>query len=170
MIELLYPRIYVASLADIPLEALRRERIRAYILDLDNTLTMWNSNELAPGAREWLEDLRAMGGKACLLSNNHQRRVAAVAEALDIPSVHKAGKPRRRAFERALEQLSTPHQETAVVGDQVFTDILGGNRMGMLTILVKPIHPREYFGTRLVRKVERLVVKRLPQGPTAASR
>ena len=73
----------------------------------------------------------------------------------------KAGKPRRRAFLRALEVMGSSAEETAVIGDQVFTDILGGNRMGLFTILVVPINKREFIGTRVMRKFEIMVLREI---------
>jgi HAD superfamily phosphatase (TIGR01668 family) len=149
---------------DIPLESLRRKKIASFILDLDNTVTEWNSNHLSPEIRGWVKKVKGAGGKACIVSNNSDQRVRGVAQVLDIPYVCRAGKPRRRAFRRALELMGTGPDQTAVVGDQIFTDILGGNRMGMVTILVTPLAKREFLGTRITRQLERLVLKRL-KGP-----
>jgi HAD superfamily phosphatase (TIGR01668 family) len=78
-----------------------------------------------------------------------------------IPFVSKATKPRVKGFAAAMELLGVRPEETVVVGDQIFTDILGGNRAGAYTILVVPIDPREFLGTRLVRVVERRVLNYL---------
>jgi HAD superfamily phosphatase (TIGR01668 family) len=70
-------------------------------------------------------------------------------------------KPRRRAFRRALHIMELTSQETAVIGDQIFTDVLGGNRLGLYTILVTPISEKEFIWTRLMRKLERFVLNYL---------
>ena len=158
MFKILHPDMCVNSVLDIPVEELRQNRITSFILDLDNTMTEWNSNEVRPELIAWVDKLKETGGKACIVSNNKESRVKAVAHILDIPYVCRAGKPLRRAFRRALEQVGSLPEETSVVGDQVFTDVLGGNLMGMLTILVSPLNPREFFGTRIfLRNLERLV-------------
>ena len=158
MFKILCPDICVDSVLDIPLEELGQKGITSFILDLDNTMTEWNSNELRPEITAWVAKLKELGVKACIVSNNKESRVKAVAHVLDIPYVCRAGKPLGRAFRRALEQLGSSPEETSVVGDQVFTDVLGGNLMGMLTILVSPLNPREFIGTRLfLRNLERLV-------------
>ncbi|HHW74588.1 MAG TPA: HAD hydrolase-like protein, partial [Firmicutes bacterium] len=72
-----------------------------------------------------------------------------------------AVKPRRRAFRKALQILDLTASETAVVGDQIFTDVLGGNRLGLYTILVTPINDKEFIWTRMIRCLERFVLKRL---------
>ncbi|NLU49896.1 MAG: YqeG family HAD IIIA-type phosphatase [Syntrophomonadaceae bacterium] len=162
MQKIFYPDIYVDSVLDIPLDCLRNTNITSLILDLDNTITEWNSNRLAPEIAAWISDTKNKGFKVCIVSNNNEKRVLGVAEVLDIPCVCRAGKPLARAFRRALAKLgATPH-ETAMVGDQIFTDILGGNLMGMITILVSPINKREFMGTRIMRQVEKLVLTRLP--------
>ena len=80
---------------------------------------------------------------------------------LGIFAISKAIKPRRGAFRRIARRFSLTPPEIAVVGDQLFTDVLGGNRAGMYTILVTPIHKHEFIGTKLVRLFERIILKRL---------
>lgn len=166
MKRLLFPDIYVESILDIPLDKLFKHHIRAFILDLDNTVTEWNSNEVTNEIRAWIKSVKDKGFKACIVSNNGQKRVLTVADNLGIPFVFKAGKPRRRAFKKALEVMGCHSQQTAVVGDQLFTDVLGGNRMNMFTILVVPINRREFIGTRIMRHFERLVLRRVTRTVT----
>ncbi|BCV21820.1 YqeG family HAD IIIA-type phosphatase [Moorella sp. Hama-1] len=161
-IKLLQPDLYVRSLCDIPLALLKDQGIRGLIIDLDNTVTEWGRATLDRGVRRWFADLKEQGIKACLVSNNRSSRVKKVADALGIPGISRAGKPRRRAFRQAMAVMDTKTGSTAVIGDQVFTDILGGNRLGMYTILVMPINSREFFGTRMMRHVERFFTRHLP--------
>ena len=84
-----------------------------------------------------------------------------MARVLDVPAISKARKPSRRAFRQALATLGTTEKETAVVGDQLFTDVLGGNRLGLYTVLVMPLSKREFFGTKAIRSLERIVLRRL---------
>jgi len=161
MFSFLYPRIYVDSILDIPLTQLRELDIKAFILDLDNTVTEWNSNEIREEVSRWFTMIKQEGFKACILSNNGERRVLAVAQSLDIPYVHRAQKPRRGGYYRAMSIMEVSPQETAVIGDQIFTDVLGGNRAGLFTILVKPIDRREFMGTKISRSMEFFVLRRL---------
>ena len=131
------------------------------ILDVDNTLVPWGETEMAPATRSWLEGLRASGFRICLVSNNRRREVESLAEELGFPVILGAAKPMRRAFVRAMGLLGTGPSETAVIGDQIFTDILGGNLAGAYTVLVNPLSRREFFTTRVSRQVERLVLWRL---------
>ena len=161
MLELLYPRYYVDTLLDIPLDKLKAQNIEAFILDLDNTITEWNSNEITAEVAEWFAKIKAEGFKACIISNNGAKRVEKVAEVLEIPFISRAVKPRRSAFLRAASLLNVKPHEAVVIGDQIFTDIMGGNRAGLFTILVEPIARREFFGTKISRLMEYFVMKQI---------
>ncbi|NLO90284.1 MAG: YqeG family HAD IIIA-type phosphatase [Clostridia bacterium] len=152
---LLKPDLQVKSIFDIPLRELRKKGINSLIIDLDNTITQWNSLEISQEVFQWFEKIKHSGFKACLVSNNPGERVSLIAKALGIPSIPKAGKPRRKAFRQALKLLNSSLQETAVVGDQIFTDVLGGNRMGLYTVLVDPISSQEFIGTKIMRFFEK---------------
>lgn len=159
MFELFTPTFQANSLDSISIDGLVQHGIHGLIIDLDNTMTPWNDVEVGPKVIDWFERLQSAGIKACVVSNNKRRqRVAVVAERLGIPFVFRATKPRRRAFRAGMEILGTGKQDTVVIGDQLFTDIMGGNRLGLSTILVLPISEREYFGTRVMRRVERVLV------------
>ncbi len=163
MKKYLLPDVYVDSILDIPLAKLHALGIRAFIMDLDNTVTKWNSMEVSPDVLEWIKEAKDKGFRVCIVSNGTRERVLTVAQDLRIPFVSNAGKPRRKAFYRALEVLESTALESAVIGDQIFTDILGGNRMDLLTILVVPIDKREFIGTRLMRRLEYFVLGRINQ-------
>lgn len=160
--ERFHPAEYVRSIYDIDLRALRQRGVRGIICDLDNTLVAWDSSETAPELRRWLADAKSAGIQVCIVSNNGRTRVGNFAEPLGLPFVANAAKPRRKAFRKAMELLGTSPRETAVIGDQVFTDVFGGNRQGMHTILVVPISRQEFIGTRLVRLIEQFVLRGTP--------
>jgi len=161
MMEILYPRIYVNSLLDIPLERLKELKIKAFILDLDNTVTEWNSSTVKKEIVEWFEKIKQEDFKACILSNNGEKRILSVSESLGIPYIPRAQKPRRGAFYRAISLMGVDPEETAVIGDQIFTDVLGGNRAGLFTILVVPINRKEFLGTKISRSFEYFLLRRL---------
>jgi hypothetical protein len=147
------------TIFDIPLQELYTFGIRGVIFDLDNTLTEWNNPKLSRETVSWMAKARKYGFQMCFVSNNSDIRVREVAENVKVPFVARAGKPRRRSFRRAMELMRTKPETTAVVGDQIFTDILGGNRLGLFTIMVTPISRKEFIGTRLVRVIEKLILK-----------
>ena len=168
MFDLFKPTFQADSLDSISIEKLKREGIRGLIIDLDNTMTPWNDLEVGPKVAQWFEKVQVAGIQACVVSNNkHKQRVAVVAEHLRIPFVFRATKPRRKAFRSGMEILGTGTSDTAVIGDQLFTDILGGNRLGLCTILVLPISDREFIGTRFLRQMERVLVWAMKHFATA---
>lgn len=161
-LELCRPDQKVDSLADIDLKALMEQGIDTLMLDLDNTLLPWRSSVLPESSKQWIRDAREMGLKLCIVSNTHNpSRLANISLDIGVPAFHRALKPRRRGFARAAREIGSQPEHTAVVGDQILTDIIGGNRSGMFTILVKPMHSYEFVGTKLSRAVERVILRLL---------
>ena len=144
-------------------QGLRRRGIRALLVDLDNTLSPWNQPGCDPQVAAWLRALRVAGIAVCIVSNNGPERVRAFLRGCDadLPWIARAGKPRRGVYQRALRMLSAEPAHTAAVGDQVFTDVLGGKRAGLVAILVTPLAEHEFPATRLVRLVEGWWLRRL---------
>lgn len=161
LLRKLTPCLMVESLPDISLDLLWEKGVRGLIIDLDNTLVPWGGFEIPPPAEAWLREAQEQGFKIFLVSNALEERVNHFRENLDIPGVSRAQKPRRGAFRLALSQMGLEKNQVAVVGDQIFTDVWGGNRLGLFTILVSPVDDKELFFTRLVRRLEKRVLKRL---------
>lgn len=128
------------SIYEISPQALARRGIRLLLADLDNTLVPYGIPEPTQQVREWTQALEANGITLFVLSNNrHPQRPKRFATALGVPFIGHAGKPKPHSFFKAMEQMRCSPRETAIVGDQIFTDILGGNRAGVTTLLVEPI-------------------------------
>lgn len=166
MLKILYPKIYVSSLLEIKPDMLKGLGIKGILFDLDNTLIRRDSDSFSPEVSEWLFELRKRGFKLGIVSNNSSKRVGAIAGPMALPAVHRAVKPWVRPFRRAMKLLGTSPRETALIGDQIFTDIFGGNLSGLYTILVVPMKGKEFWGTRLIsRPLERIVLARLKKYP-----
>lgn len=161
MYRLFCPHAVVESLYDIDFDELKEQGIRGIIFDLDNTIIPWNSCDICPNIADWLRCLMTKGFKVSIVSNNWHKRVKAIAEQFDLPFVSRAYKPAKTGFHRALAQMGLQPHETVVIGDQLFTDVLGGNRLGLRTIWVKPLTSQEFIGTRIHRRFERLAVRLL---------
>ena len=120
--------------------ALGRRGIRLLLADLDNTLVPYGVPLPDEKLKGWRDELAAHWVTLFILSNNrHESRPRTFAQALDVPYIGHAGKPKTASFVKAMEQMGVAPEQTAIVGDQIFTDVLGGNRAGVATILVKPI-------------------------------
>ncbi|MBE3588605.1 MAG: YqeG family HAD IIIA-type phosphatase [Thermoanaerobacteraceae bacterium] len=166
MIHLLYPKLYVQTLFEIDQDDLYGRGIRGILFDLDNTIVPRDRECCPEDITLWLKKLQQRGFKLCIVSNNRPARVQALAAALGVPAVHRAVKPVKRSFIRAMELIQTAPGETAVIGDQIFTDVLGGNRLGLYTILVTPLPGREFWATRMIsRRLEKIVLHCLKKSP-----
>lgn len=128
------------TIFDLSGSALAARGITLLLADLDNTLVPYGVPLPTDEVRAWNEELKAAGVTLFVLSNNrHADRPLVFCEALGIPFIGHAGKPKAGSFFRAMERMGVSPAQTAIVGDQIFTDVLGGNRAGVTTILVKPI-------------------------------
>ena len=129
------------SLAHLPLQELVDRDIRALVLDVDRTLLPRRQATMPVQAELWLRHARERMPLHLLSNNPSRRRIGAVADTMGLPYTTSAGKPRRAALRKVLLDLYLPPAQVALVGDRLFTDVLVGNRMGLFTVLVKPIDP-----------------------------
>ena len=132
--DLLLPSIYALTPAMV-----RGRGIRLLLLDLDNTLIPYETDEPTGELRRWLEKMAAAGAEPFIFSNNRGGRPAALAEKLGIGFVGRAKKPNPRRLQALLEEKGVRPQEAALVGDQIYTDIFCAKRGGILAIAVRPI-------------------------------
>lgn len=159
LLELFRPDQYARAVSEIDVDALAAEGYQCLVLDLDNTLVPWKSTDIPVSSKDWVERAKRAGLKMCIVSNTHNpRRLQSIAGQLGVPWIARALKPRLGGFARAAKMLGSPPERGVVVGDQVLTDILGGNLARMHTILVRPMQTHEFIGTRLNRFVERAIL------------
>lgn len=158
--KLLLPKQVCNRVNDINLAELRKLGISGLMLDLDNTLVRYDSEDMDQEFQAWVAQAKAEGFKVCLVSNGKPKRVLRFAQLMDIPAVIRAFKPKRSPFLQALKLLDKEVPQVAMIGDQMFTDILGANRLGIYTILISPLGKKEFSTTRLVRKLERRMLRR----------
>jgi HAD superfamily phosphatase (TIGR01668 family) len=152
-----YPKRIADSAYVIDYEKLYRDGSRGILFDIDNTLVEHGA-DASDRAVELLLRLRKTGFQICLLSNNREERVIRFNRQIKANYIYDAHKPSRRSYIKAMKIMGTKPENTVFVGDQLFTDVYGANRVGMLTYLVKPIHPKEEIQIVLKRKLERIVL------------
>ncbi|MGZ9584964.1 YqeG family HAD IIIA-type phosphatase [Paenibacillus marinisediminis] len=156
------PRLRVSTVYDINLAELKANGVKGIITDLDNTLVGAKDPLATPQLEAWIEEVKRQGFKLVIVSNNNLIRVSTFAAPLDIQFVFAARKPSQKPFQKAMDIMGLKSEETAVIGDQLMTDVLGGNRMKLYTILVQPIALQdEGWTTRINRRLERFVTARL---------
>lgn len=155
------PSEFVKSVFDISPQRLLDKGIRGIITDLDNTLVEWDRPYATPKLVSWLKSMKDAGIQVTIVSNNNEMRVKSFADPLGIPFIYKARKPMGKAFRKALQLMDVKREEVVVIGDQLLTDVVGGNRIQLHTILVLPVAKSDGFFTRFNRLVERRIFKAL---------
>ena len=160
----IYPKTYLNSVKDITIQFLIENKIKALILDVDNTLIDYYKN-LSDDVINWAHGLQGQGIKMYILSNtNKKEKVEMVARKLEIPYKLFAKKPSKRGFLKIQKEIKIEPENIGVVGDQIFTDVIGGNRCKMFTILVDPVTPKDYWYTAWKRPIENKIKQKLKKG------
>lgn len=161
---LYYPDKYINDLEEITIEFLQKNKIKVLILDVDNTLIDYEEN-MPNSVEMWAKNLRSQGVKLFIVSNSNKKgKVEKVAKKLgDIPYIYFAMKPLKKGLKKAQKILNIDPKNIAVVGDQIFTDVIGGNLCKMYTILVDPIEKKEFWYTAWKRPIEDRIKKKIKQ-------
>lgn len=156
---MIYPKEYFNSVKDIDINFLKENNIKGLILDVDNTLISLDK-KMPAGISEWAKSMKNSGIKICILSNSNKLdKVESVAKIIEVPYIFFGKKPLKSGFLRAKNLLKLENENIAVVGDQIFTDVIGANRCNMFSILVKPIEEKDYLITRIKRPIEKIIIK-----------
>lgn len=159
----LKPDYFCNDISEISLSFLKEKGIGAVICDLDNTLDCHETPTPSEKALAFLSDLKQQNFDVCIISNGKQQRVDRYVQGLDIPYIAKAGKPLKRSYVKALKMIKYKPKTVAFIGDQIFTDVWGANRLGMTTILVEPIKSIEnpfFYPKRFMEKVLKANLKK----------
>ncbi len=137
---------------------LQENNLKGLITDLDNTLIRWDKPDATPELKEWFKSFIDEGIQVVVCSNNSEERVKKFADQVELPFVYKARKPLSRGFKRAAKMMELESHEVVVIGDQLMTDIFGGNSGGFHTVLVKPLVETDEWKTYLNRKMEKVIL------------
>jgi HAD superfamily phosphatase (TIGR01668 family) len=152
------PNEHVKSVLDITPDDLKNRGIKGIITDLDNTLVEWDRPLAPPKLVKWFENMKNNQILVTIVSNNNENRVKTFSDPLKIPFIFRAKKPMGRAFHQALKQMGIAKEESVVIGDQLMTDVFGGNLSGFHTILVVPVAQTDGLATKFNRFVERRIL------------
>ena len=148
--EKFIPDIYQKSIFAIDYEKLKSRGIKCILFDLDNTIAPINVEVPDKEIKDLFADIELLGIKVIIMSNSNKARVRPFKEGLNVDSSFNSHKPFKKKYKKV-----------ACVGDQLLTDVLGANRMGMVSILVNPISHIDGFGTKINRIFERRIFKKL---------
>ena len=156
-----YPDIYAKSIYDINYNKLIDRGIKCLLFDLDNTCIPYVNKRPTKELKEQFDKLKDMGFKVIIFSNSPQKRLEPFKKILNVDCSAKSGKPRKRKFLRVLRRYNLNLPDVAIIGDQLVTDIYGGNRVGITTILVNPISNIDMPFTKIHRLIEKKKIKKM---------
>lgn len=153
------PNYKLHRVTDITVDMLKNINIKALILDVDNTLSTHHGMTLVDGLKEWIETMNNAGISLIILSNSKRKRVQPFAEKIGLGFVSLACKPLPFGYMKVRKRLGYKKREIATVGDQIFTDVMGGNIYGITTIFTDLILPENKAGFKFKRRLEKILVK-----------
>lgn len=161
MIEIFRPDIYAKSVFDINYDNLKKKHIKCILFDLDNTLVPVNTKKPDKRIKDFINDLKEKGFKVIILSNSKKEKVVNFRNSLEVDASAFSLKPRKKKYIKIMNTFNYKPEEIAAVGDQLLTDVLGANRVGIISILVNPVSKKDEFITLFNRSIERIVYKAL---------
>lgn len=155
------PDIYQKSIYNVDYKKLYNCGIRCVLFDLDNTLAPINIKEPPKKVKELFDDLKEQGFKVIIFSNSHKARIKPFKENLNVDSCAFAFKPFKYKFIKVLTTYNFKQSEVVIIGDQMLTDIVGGNNVGITTILINPISNKDFVFTKFNRLREKYIMRKL---------
>lgn len=156
---LLKPDIKLHGITDITVELLNKFNIKALLLDVDNTMSTHHGQALTDGLLEWIDRMNKNGIKLMVLSNSKRKRIEPFAARISLPFISLGCKPLPTGYLRGVRALGEKRKNVAIVGDQIFTDVLGGNLVGVKTVLLTPIKLEDGLSFKIRRNLEKKIYK-----------
>jgi HAD superfamily phosphatase (TIGR01668 family) len=153
------PDLILHRITDIDMDLLNQHGIRGIILDVDNTLTFHGSQEVDPSVLEWLDQMKQQNIDLVIASNNYEERVRPFAQRLGLDYLSMSCKPMTFSFTKACKRFHLKPSQMAIVGDQIYTDIVGGKIKGLFTILVEPFEYETGWFFKFKRRMERIHIR-----------
>lgn len=154
------PDMYQGSIYTINYKKLKKQGIKCLLFDLNNTLASYETEAPTDELRELMFELEK-DFKVIIVSNSPKNRVRPFKEKLNIDAAFNSKKPSKKKFKKIMQMYNFKDTEIALIGDEIIADIFGGNRMGFTTILVNGISEEEPLHTRIIRKFENRIIKKL---------
>ena len=159
--EKFVPDIYQKCIFTIDYKKMKKSGIKCLLFDLDNTISPLSVKKPDKKTIDLFEELKDMGFKVIIVSNNIKTRVAPFKDILNVDASHSSGKPFKHKYNKIMKIYGFKDTEIAAIGDQILTDIYGANRMQFTSVYVNPLDKSDAFVTKLNRFIERRIIKRL---------
>ncbi len=161
MLELYKPDMYKHDIYSIDYKKLKSCGIKCILFDLDNTMIQTYLSKPTRKLKDFIEKIKDMKFKVIIISNSGKNRLLPFKNILEVDCAANARKPSRKKYQKILDEYKYDISEVAVIGDQLVTDIFGGNRMGFFSVFVEPISKREYIWTKFNRLKEKFILIKL---------
>lgn len=161
MLKLFYPKVYVQNFLDVNVEKLKKLGIKLIVCDIDNTLVAHDIAHPDEQVKAFIQRVQAAGLEIYLVSNNHYDRVSTFAKSLNVPCYPFAKKPLKKTYRQILKDAKVRPNEVAALGDQLLTDVLGANRMGIYPMLTQPLVQKDLKVTKINRTFENMIYRQL---------
>ena len=155
------PDIYRKNIYQIHYEDLQKEGIKCLLFDLDNTIIPYNKKQVSNELKDLFHQLKELKFKLIVMSNSSKKRLLRIKEQVKVPIIYRAMKPVKMNFKRVMAQYKYEENQMAIIGDQLLTDIKGGNKVGITTILVDPLIAKDGLFTRINRHRERKIFEKM---------
>lgn len=153
--------MYKKDIYSIDYKKLKSYGIKCLLFDLDNTLVPYYKNKPTRKLKDFIERLKDMGFKIIIFSNSGKKRLSPFKNILEVDCSFSSRKPFQGKYKKVLKEYKYSQSEVAMIGDQIPTDVYGGNKMGIFTVLVKPISKSELVWTKINRLYEKRIIRKL---------
>lgn len=170
MLQQFVPTWQVSSIYDLPVSELTRHNITTVLTDFDNTLIAWNQPDGSKKLEQWLQQMHAANILVVVVSNNNHRRLQQALAPYRLPFIARALKPLGVGLNKALRQYNLDKDHTVMVGDQLLTDVWAANKVGLRSILVRPLVESDAKVTKFNRWLEKRIFTRLQHRKLVSSR
>ncbi|MEG0137968.1 MAG: YqeG family HAD IIIA-type phosphatase [Bacilli bacterium] len=159
--EFYVPDMYKKNINDIDYKKLKQNGIKCLLFDLDNTLVPYSDKVPTKKVKDLFKKLKEQGFKVIIFSNSGKKRLTPFKEQLEVDCCPRAFKPSPKKFISVMKELNYEVSQVAIIGDQFFTDIVGGNKVGIMTILINPISKKDMIFTYIARAREKNLIRKL---------
>ncbi len=160
MLDRLMPDFFFDTFRGVTVEFLREEGIRFLLVDIDNTLAPYEESLPSEQVLAWVKALREDGVTLAFVSNNHKERVELFSRDLGVAAFADCYKPLRKRPLAIMAQIGASREQTATLGDQIFTDVWCARALGVRSILVPPIRDKKTLFFRFKRLLEKPILKK----------